>query len=556
MKILVPASVDVESLVARLNLTRTRSNNIKEKIYFFLSRVVTHNGNYHLYEKTNGYRLTSSVLMKKILGSKCYYEIIELLKNFSDPIIETNKSYYHPSDPELQGYCLGYRLTDKYNTGEVVHKTLPDKFKRNTSSDQDHAEVNTQYKFLLNQFDQHKITFDLMVYEYVRNFGNKLLCRINDNNPYQTQLVYNKIGRWLDQIEKIDQKIIWKQLSPDNHRLNSNITGLKKLIRPFLLCNDKPLHEIDLTASQPYILATIMKDWFFSSTNKGYNLKSIYPELYNKITTNNSIDYNLNYSNNRSINYNSSITGTSNNNYFINNSINSSTSFMWCKFFTTHEQENVKLYRNSPFFTDFYSHVLKLYYTEKKGFQKIDSLRDEFKRSMMFVLFEDNQNHRYNNRYINIFRSVYPGVDKWISVIHQAIGKKEFSYLLQRVESHLLLNTVCREFNQYYPQAPLFTIHDAILTHREYIPDLTGFVLSRLEEETGILGGVKTKPSQMNPEPRIDDLNNEWNKIKDVVNERAYEKNSCGVFSINIKKGSEFLKKNGKNFSKGTVVGI
>src|SRR5204862_4404959 len=125
-------------------------------------------------------------------------------------------------------------------------------------------------------------------------------------------------------------------------------------------------------------------------------LKSIYPELYNKITTNNSIDYNLNYSNKRSIHYNSSITGTSNNNYFINNSINSSTSFMWCKFFTTHEQENVKLYRNSPFFMDFYSHVLKLYYTEKKEFQKIGSLRDEFKKSMMFVLFEDNQNHRYN----------------------------------------------------------------------------------------------------------------------------------------------------------------
>jgi len=105
---------------------------------------------------------------------------------------------------------------------------------------------------------------------------------------------------------------------------------------------------------------------------------------------------------------------------------------------------------------------------------------------MMFVLFENNYAHRNNNPYICMFQSVFPGVDKWILELHRIVGSDKFSYLLQRAESYLLLNVVCREFHQHYPIAPLFTIHDGILTFREYLPDLTGFVLTRLEDVTGI----------------------------------------------------------------------
>ena len=55
MKILVPEAVDVNQILAPLNITPTIHKNLKNKIYYFLSRIVTHNDNYHLYEKSNGY---------------------------------------------------------------------------------------------------------------------------------------------------------------------------------------------------------------------------------------------------------------------------------------------------------------------------------------------------------------------------------------------------------------------------------------------------------------------------------------------------------------------
>jgi hypothetical protein len=48
MRLQVPATVDVKGLVAKLNLSSTVSYNIKNKIYYFLSLIVSTNDNYRL----------------------------------------------------------------------------------------------------------------------------------------------------------------------------------------------------------------------------------------------------------------------------------------------------------------------------------------------------------------------------------------------------------------------------------------------------------------------------------------------------------------------------
>ena len=143
-----------------------------------------------------------------------------------------------------------------------------------------------------------------------------------------------------------------------------------------------------------------------------------------------------------------------------------------------------------------------------------------------------------------MFQSVFPGVDKWIIELHSLVGSDKFSYLLQRAESYLLLNVVCREFHQHYPIAPLFTIHDGILTFREYLPDLTGFVLTRLEDVTGISGGAKTTYPQIDPEPHIEYIEKVWDKIKSITTHEKYDKIRGGVLTSNVERGVNFLEKN------------
>lgn len=162
----------------------------------------------------------------------------------------------------------------------------------------------------------------------------------------------------------------------------------------------------------------------------------------------------------------------------------------------------------------------------------------------MYVLFDDNSNHRNHNEYIKIFQTVFPGVDNWIKIIHNIIGKRKFSYLLQRTESYIILGVICREFNQLYPNAPLFTIHDGIFTTDKYSNHLNRFVLSRLQEITGVVSGCKTKKYETSSEPEEKDIESKWMKIKSINNKKKFDKKSRGVFISNVDRGYEFLNNN------------
>ena len=283
-----------------------------------------------------------------------------------------------------------------------------------------------------------------------------------------------------------------------------------------------------------------MQSRFYSVCDEGYNLNTIYPELYKELVDNGSIDTSITYSSNIDIKYYTSHTGYTTNTS--SNNTNNSSSFMWCNFFTTSELDSINRYTLSPFYLDFYKNVLDRYYVYTNTPRCIQTdTRDKLKGTMMFVLFDDNQNHRNNNHHIQIFQTVYPGVDRWINQVHKLIGKERFSYLLQRAESYLLLNVICREFNEQNPTAPLLTIHDGVFTTLKHVQKLKGLVLKRLNELTGVLPGCKVKSSQIDPKPQIQDVQNEWAKIEPINTEEKYQKNINGVFTTNINRGSDFL---------------
>lgn len=554
MRVVVPTSVDVKGLVRGLNPSQTRYRNLKNKMYYLLSKIVSTNDNYRLNLKNNGFRNICSLPIKKVLGNRDYYDIIHLLTSPDDPIIQTNQSWsnYNVGDD----YCKGYRLTDKYNTGETTFKTIPDRLEkmvvRYTPQELEDVEFHKKYQFLCDQFDRHQLTFDPKVYDYIRNLGQELLGRVDENNPYHQRLVYNVIGRMLYYVHKIEQGELWYRVSEENHRLNSNITGLPKILRPFILCNGVKLVQVDVSSSQPYILSSVMERRFFEDTGAGYNLSTIYPEQFEELVSDGTIvkGYgNTDSTGNISFgSINSTGTVETINTGFQTNTINNknitslSSSFMWCEFFTQSEVESMVWYQQSPFRDDFYTSVIRSYQTLSGEMDDYyPEQRQKLKESMMFILFDDNKYHRNQNDTMGMFRLVYPGVDRWIRKIHQLIGKKKFSYLLQRSESYLILEVVCSEFHHQYPDAPVFTVHDAVFTEEEYVPVITRLVLERLKEITGIEVGLKVKFPEMNPEPKPVDIEKQWKKIGKVKTKKGYEKIKKSVFSSNVDRGIEFL---------------
>ena len=232
MRLIVPTLVDVKTMVSELNLSDTMSKNLKYRIYYTLSRIVVHDGNMEFYKDNDYYRTVCSENMKSILGPRYYRQVMNLLMNPSDPVIECNHSYQKGRS------CKKYRLTDKYNTGEIEFKSLPkdlDLVRRifeNRPSVKEGLTMTKKYNFLINQFDKHKLSFHPTVYDYITNMYQLLMQRVENDNKYQIVAIHNLIGRWLNILDRLNNGDLNPMVSGKNHRLNSLFTQIPKNIRP------------------------------------------------------------------------------------------------------------------------------------------------------------------------------------------------------------------------------------------------------------------------------------------------------------------------------------
>lgn len=359
-------------------------------------------------------------------------------------------------------------------------------------------------------------------------------------------MVLNLIGRWLYYVENIENDNIWRQVSPANWRLNSSVTHLKRTLRPFLLYDGEKLGEVDITASQPYILSAVTSNNFITGNEGCFNLQAIYPEVLDRLKTAGYITSSR-LDNFYSFGY-TSYSGSSMHSDFNLDSVSSTGSikntysFIWGSFFNEMELDSIKSYQSSPFDSDFYkflSRRVNLSAGQKALNESV--LREKIKDNMKLVLFDDNINHRLNISYLKMFRELYPGVDKWIYLLLTLIGKTEFSYLLQRAESYLVLDVVSRDFHEKNPTAPIFTIHDSICTYPEYLPDLKKSILGHFQRIVGHPVGLKETLWISNPELKTEDIEDEWSRIKSVNSAKKFENERYKVFSSNIKRASEFF---------------
>jgi len=91
--------------------------------------------------------------------------------------------------------------------------------------------------------------------------------------------------------------------------------------------------------------------------------------------------------------------------------------------------------------------------------------RKEAKILFYKVLFGYNNDSETDK----IFKSFYPTVYEYIKE-YKSIGKsyKQFSHILQRMESKFIFNTLVRKLKNIYPHIKLFTIHDSICFPEKY----------------------------------------------------------------------------------------
>ena len=66
-----------------------------------------------------------------------------------------------------------------------------------------------------------------------------------------------------------------------------------------------------------------------------------------------------------------------------------------------------------------------------------------------------------------MFRKAFPEVYK-VMMHYKRKNYKNLPIRLQRIEAEGVLNHCCKRIDKEYPNAPIFTIHDSVLTTMEY----------------------------------------------------------------------------------------
>tara|TARA_R110001606_G_scaffold49559_3_gene124944 strand:- start:111 stop:1184 length:1074 start_codon:yes stop_codon:yes gene_type:complete len=291
---------------------------------------------------------------------------------------------------------------------------------------------NGKYRFLGKYFNSSslKINVDEAVelckarYNSHKSYGKYL------NEMFQIIDVSNGVYRFYNKVET-------------DARLHTNISRLPKVYRQYLTYNNNYLVEVDLSNSIIYFLSMLTSNRVNDSVlNKFPFLLMFYKTLETLDTRETDLLKEL-----------------SANGKFYDYFIPSfEDRYMPDDLTTMFEQENDG---------DYNGHF------EQK--------RKVVKRQILAMIFAASDAYKVEQE---IFSFVFPDLLNTINTFKDKHGYEKLSHTLLQLESHYMLDVVAREFNRVNAKkAPIFTLHDCLITTHDYSTELTNTMRRVFEQE-------------------------------------------------------------------------
>ncbi len=231
---------------------------------------------------------------------------------------------------------------------------------------------------------------------------------------------------------------IYSKVDTTSGRFHSNITNIPKGLRQFLRVNGKPLINIDVTNCQPYLSIVLLLN-----PNKAAEFAKHCPKFT-----------------------------------------------MMLKDLQAQQTEDVRLYISLVYKGELYEYLTEEF--NKRG--QIINNRKDVKKKVLLILFDRNRN---NSKARSIFNELFPEVNRIFSLVRGNVkgsrfeNFKRFAILLQRIESHIMLNIILKRINTEYPEIITLTIHDSIMTLKS--PDQIETVQNIMREEFFKIVGFEPK---------------------------------------------------------------
>jgi hypothetical protein len=461
----IPRNIDISSLIEE-NPPSFKPFNVDKIIYIIslLTELRYYNKDFR---NKHFIPLNSSELQKYIHNYKDYLLYLE-----HDLQIIKSDNHYIPGHKSK-----GYKLADKYETVIKVTDIKSHSLKFALRKSERQKEISLKDLTYLTKWFNKKFSIKntilepLLEREYIKKEFGTFEMLVGPNGPVINRLPRVRHNIALISSDKIDNKKFHLLRDDNIYRLHSPLTNMRSDIRNFLTYDNEPLISIDIKNCQPYLSILLLSKNFWKKKDFINNIKSSQDILFSKPCILHIRKY-----------YNR----------HLKPHIYRFSNIMLEEVSQTTDMKDVAEFKNLVVKGQLYEHFQSLINQNNHG--NTNYSRSEIKKIIFQVFFTDN-------RFIGqkaaepkrIFRKAFPNVYKVFSTLKRS-EKRNLSNMLQRLESFLVIDVICKKISVEYPDAPMFTIHDSIATTDKYHSEVKRIMHEVLEHIVGYPPSLKSEP--------------------------------------------------------------
>lgn len=478
----IPDNIDLKVLVKDIKRPDVRRNVIFGCAYVFdhfCQYPKTGKGK-DIFEKTGGGVPVTMTTLREEIGSKTADRVMSLLldkgllKIIGRYVPDLNISRVYVL--QIPSPIWDKIILDHKKKPSIVKKTKNPHNARDPDG-LDFLKIWLDNKFLV--LDHKSVDF------FIQFFYNRLYHVVKQmktsyvgekKKEYVSKLLSVLSRRYLEvhqSVSDFEESIQNSSRSETNGRFNTYITSMPKPVRHFLSCQGNSLTEIDINASQPLFLFILL------SQVKNFKKEQLNSSTQHIINT-----------------------------HPFHTPNPSKQHHMLSTFSLTElKQFEEEMYRFGTLFEngggDFYENLSNELNSVSEPLLNEFSTRTSTKLAFMHLLFERFTGKKKAIPSYQVFRKAFPMILRLMDV-YKSDEKNRLALLLQRMESEMILDRIARRFALENPEAPIYTIHDALLTTEAYSIELNKLIISELQFIAKIRPTTKIK--NLTPDSLFNDL--------------------------------------------------
>ncbi|RNI23563.1 hypothetical protein EFB08_18710 [Rufibacter latericius] len=539
----IPENFNIKEFTAK-HSTKDIKHFKEDILYYFISLITSvPSQDFDLIMESGHVRLSSTLLQGIAHNYLQYIDymkehgVIDRIEQYQKAGMQTMREGKMVS---LEGKCMGYRFTSKYQT-RVKYVPLTDKkfIKRLSRKADFKTDGKDVYPFLHRWLKDPRLNIDI---EGAERFFREYLGI--EGNSYPEPNAWMKFNSYMHPLRMLKEGTgnFTFTIDETGRRLHTPFTFMKREAKQFITWgkDKRKLVSLDIKNSQPYLLLGLLSGSLYgldaefneslnnlrttrvespSLADQKLNLKSFNSSaqgLLNRISMDNST-----HSSKRtfskpvpmSFNYPFSLKCLHNDylsiieHIFLRSSSsmssNISSSIMLVDMFCNDIEnidsslpEDILRYRQGVTSGTFYLN-LKQRFEEELGVS-YDSVRD-FKADLLAVFYSKINGGAYINERKKVFAKYYPTVVAFLDLLKgkNFLGEKSYTLpviLLQRLEAHMMLDRIGKRIASLNANCPMFFIHDNLVVLEGYEAFAEAIIKEEMERCIGIAPLVAVEP--------------------------------------------------------------